>query len=317
MIGTNKELVKDNKMIQDLMLADFDFQNAKLMKASALIDKRVCDSVLASLNIFKKFENEFLRIKDANGNEIVLYTRDHMIFVPDCLPIIEVDIIDKTDYCYKDIPVIINLGNKTVNAFLKHDKLIQKTSEIVKCDTREKLMNIDNKLIKRTGNNIFIYDVSSKFKRIGLKLVNANLSLANFHHRSEIVEGLDFVEIIDKYTEVKDFNGKFLVLPNEHLISISTEEQSIKAIGAWIKDKSLSLIVILVCVVILFMVIWVLYMGIIWKCTGLRGNKGSHGIPDERPSNLTAMELLDLNTSTFLNAIEPKPKKKSMFRRGK
>ena len=311
-----EKVTTDMKEIQDLMLADFDYTQVTLMKTAVYIDKRVCHSILASLNILKKFDNEFLRIRDANDREVVFYTADHMIFSPDCIPIQDVEIVDQTENCYKDILVIIKIGNKTVNAFLNHDKLIRKASELVTCDEKVSYLNIDEKLVKRTGNKIIITDVSKNFKRASLKFVNTNISYANFHHRPEIIEGVDFIDVIDKYTEVKDFNGKFLVLPSNKVTSISIEEDRFVSIGNWIKDKSFKLIVILVIMTTVVILVVVMYFICVWQCNRFKISINRRGADNDRelPSNLTDMELLNLNRSTFLNSIEPKPKKSIMKR---
>ena len=55
----------------------------------------------------QKMENEFFTFNDFNGNEAVLYTDKGQIFIPNCIQISKIEIIEKTEKCFNFFSVIL------------------------------------------------------------------------------------------------------------------------------------------------------------------------------------------------------------------
>ena len=108
----------DQTALEDLTLADEDFTQNEIYKAFALTNDLSCNLFRSSMNILKSLENVFTKIYDANGKDTVVYSRNKHIVFPTCIPINQFDYLNKTEFCYKDIPGFIYLGEKKVNVFL-------------------------------------------------------------------------------------------------------------------------------------------------------------------------------------------------------
>ncbi len=62
-------------------------------------------------------DNEFFIFNDFNANEAVLYTNQGQIFVPNCIQISKIEIIEKTEGCYEDFPALIKINNHSIAVF--------------------------------------------------------------------------------------------------------------------------------------------------------------------------------------------------------
>ncbi len=91
----------------------------------ALIKKIIiCNIFLSKLKNFSLLENEFLRIKDFKGNELVLFTSNGQVYKPKCVKIDKIILVD-SELCYKDIPIKFYVSGFWKNGYLTNDKIIQ------------------------------------------------------------------------------------------------------------------------------------------------------------------------------------------------
>ena len=72
-------------------------------------NEKICQVYKTIINMYKKIDNEFFIFNDFNGNEAVLYTDQGQIFVPNCIQISKIEIIEKTERCYEDFPALIKI----------------------------------------------------------------------------------------------------------------------------------------------------------------------------------------------------------------
>jgi hypothetical protein len=75
-------------------------------------------------------DNEFFIFNDLNGNEAVLYSDQGKIFVPNCIQISKIEIIEKTETCYDDFPALIKINNKSISVFLTNDLILKQTGTL-------------------------------------------------------------------------------------------------------------------------------------------------------------------------------------------
>ena len=100
--------------------------------------------------MYKKLDDEFFTFTDFNGNEAVLYSDQGRIFVPNCIQITQIEIIEKTEKCYNDLPALIKINNQTISVFLTEDLILKQTGKLISCDKTDKT------LFWKTNLNTFI-----------------------------------------------------------------------------------------------------------------------------------------------------------------
>jgi hypothetical protein len=129
-----RQAEKSLKDIQDLTLADTDYNLAKTFQLFDNLERNLCQHMVLSLHLFSKFQNQFLKIHDINDNPIIIYTSFGNLFVPSCITLGEIQIISNTSRCFEHVPVKFTYKNGTINAFLRDYNIISKTSKSI--DTR-------------------------------------------------------------------------------------------------------------------------------------------------------------------------------------
>ena len=148
----------DFKLVDELLLSEIDFQSYQEFESittiTQLMNKKFCQIFNNILSLAKKFDDTFLLLNDFNGNELVTYIDNNEIFVSKCVQINEIILINKTNGCFEDIPIITVIANKSVNAFLTTDNIIKINSKIVNCKSNKKItfLKDTNQLITMKGD---------------------------------------------------------------------------------------------------------------------------------------------------------------------
>ena len=122
-------------------------------------------------------------LNDFNGNELVTYIDNNEIFVSKCVQINEIILINKTNGCFEDIPIITVIANKSVNAFLTTDNIIKINSKIVNCKSNKKIIFLKdtNQLITMKGDASII-ESAEKYIQIEFNLRSVNITQLNYYH---------------------------------------------------------------------------------------------------------------------------------------
>ena len=110
--------------------------------------------------------------------------------MPDCAYVSNIKIINKTKFCYKDLPVEIKIDNKTSRAFLTQDKIVIKHSKQVACDTVEQLIHLKHikKVILRKKMTTKLLN-DDTFMHLKFNLEIENMTALNFKHHHDIIRG--------------------------------------------------------------------------------------------------------------------------------
>jgi hypothetical protein len=144
------------------------------------------------LTIFSKTDDEFFTFSDFNGNEAILYSDDGKIYVPKCLDILEIDVLDNTKNCYKDFAVTFQHMNKTMSGFLTQEGIIKSTSKLVSCtNLRQTLfLKSSNRVLEKDQNKVSIKE-DYDYIKLDFNLQHENVSKMNFEHDTALVTGVD------------------------------------------------------------------------------------------------------------------------------
>ena len=212
-----KEAPNEIKIIDTLMLSEFDFKTANLMTAIATItrqtNEKICQVYKTFVSMFKKMDDEFFIFNDFNGNEAVLYSDRGQIFVPNCVEVNRVVVVEKTDKCYTDFPSIITLNNQTITVFLTNDLILRQTGKLINCNNHFHDMYLPkiNKILAKKGKNTFLED-EKKFVHLKFNLQENNMSLINFQHDERIVNSINLIRETANVTTIHEPMGAWHIL---------------------------------------------------------------------------------------------------------
>ena len=148
------------------------------------------------------------------GNTMIVYASDSDLYVPHCIPISEIDIIEETDHCYHDVPIRIFYNGSTILAFLQHDGILKRHSQIVKCETihsQFKLTRTQRVIIRKGKTNRVEFASNYPMSYEKINFLNANLHDLNFHHMQAVIESVDILDDIDRFMMVSEKEGNFVI----------------------------------------------------------------------------------------------------------
>jgi hypothetical protein len=136
-----QKVTDDIKVIDNLILAEMDYHSINLLQTRTMLtrqtNEKICQVYKTFMNMYKKMDNEFFIFNDFNGNEAVLYTDQGQIFVPNCIQISKIEIIEKTERCYEDFPALIKINNQSIAVFLTNDLILKQTETLRSCENNK------------------------------------------------------------------------------------------------------------------------------------------------------------------------------------
>ena len=207
----------DIKTIDNLILTEMDYQTANVLNLITNLflstNEKICQLYKTFTYLFTKMDDEFFLFNDFNGNEGILYSDDGRIFIPECMIIEEIEIIEKTEQCYKDIPVQLEYKNNTLNLFLTQERIIKSTSKIAPCTNNNQ--NIYLPLSQRVllkKDNIVTFVEDNQFIHLKFNLQNTNITTINFNHDDKIVNSINVVKKMADISEIEEENGVFHIM---------------------------------------------------------------------------------------------------------
>ena len=162
--------------------------------------------------MFKLSDDRFLTIYDSLSNPIIIYSNKNKITIPTCVEVNEIELIEKTEFCYEDFPIKFMIGNKNFSGFLTIDKIIKKNSKHVQCSEERKTVYLANanSVLVMSNNRIIIK--TANFRKIKLSIKQKNLNVLNFHHSKMVVDGIDTISEFLKLIQVKEGDEHLVVL---------------------------------------------------------------------------------------------------------
>ena len=246
------------------ILAENDANKETEIKLYRELNIRNCLSITNTLNIISKTRNNFyFTIKDINGNNLILYTQNYNVYVPNCKIIETIDIDYETYQCHEDIPIIIKGQYSDENLFLTAEKILKKDSKIIDC--RDENFNIILPLKNKTTLNRFynftsnriIYDLKNKHEPLQyINLLNNNLTELNFLHFDKIIEYINFHTL--EHDGLAHTDGRF-VKPSANEIIHETILNKLKNKLLNIYEYWYHIKIILISIAVLFTVLIFIY----------------------------------------------------------
>jgi len=193
-----------------LLITDEDNYHASLIRMIKELTQRDCYNTLNILNIISKSkDDEYFKIKDLNGNELIVYTDNSQIFLPHCITINNITIVNSDKDCYNLIPIEIRSDNSTEKLFLTNNKIIRKTASKVDCSNARYnsyiIINETHAIERKSINSKVNISVVNK-RRLMIKINNQdnNWTKLNFNHFKGLMESI----------KVEDFESNKLISEN-------------------------------------------------------------------------------------------------------
>ena len=204
----------DIKTHFDLTLAESDSRFEEMHHYNDKMITLMCYSTMSLLRVFAQTHDKYVTITDSRNNDIILYSNHGSIYRPVCIQIVEIDIIEKTTYCYKDTPVQFSYNNVTVNAFLNSQGILKPTSQLQSCNvTFQRILLPSKRVIIRNNTKITLRDkltIPSTF----LDILITDNSDQNFNHHQNIIQDINIVQQLEQALKIQEVSGTFLVLPD-------------------------------------------------------------------------------------------------------
>lgn len=88
-----------------------------MLKFYQIMHQSLCFLNLNQLDTFKVYQDTFFKFYNHKGFSTIYYTNKGIIYVPKCVEIQQIEILNNLQSCYKDIPVKFLLKNKTQTGF--------------------------------------------------------------------------------------------------------------------------------------------------------------------------------------------------------
>ena len=224
----------DTKELSNLMLADSDYKSLENYEEEYQILYKECKNFVYMLKLFALQKDKFMRIEDFKGSELIVYTHNSQIYLPNCVNITTIKLVPNSKSCYEDVPIMFSLNNKFLEGYLTNDRIIKAYSKELTCDSWAKFFNFPNSnmTLVRTGKvSKLVKSNSINFAKVDF---SNHLVYKNFTHLNKLVNGVDIIGQMHKLTQSNEVNGQWLVIPDEDseskssLTIIATALESIK-----------------------------------------------------------------------------------------
>ena len=108
---------KDINSMMELMLAEGDFERLKNFNEKQDLNINNCENLKAQINIYKYFNNQLFLLNNLENN-LVIYVKNNVVYTPKCTIVNEIELINESEFCFKDIPIKFKKNNKTLMGFL-------------------------------------------------------------------------------------------------------------------------------------------------------------------------------------------------------
>jgi hypothetical protein len=136
---------------------------------------------------------------------MIIYSTGQNVYIPTCIPIQKITLIEKTENCYNCLPIKFDFINQTKCGYLTSNLIIKDTSYI-------KLYNLINdyiilpsskRIIERINNKINILSQSNK-NILQLSISSIDINTINFRHNPQIAKDIDIQSIYKNIINISD-----------------------------------------------------------------------------------------------------------------
>lgn len=212
--------------IVEMQLAEQDYKhfkiNQKEHEAQQLAKYERCLNTQNILRTISLANDRFIKLNDHSGDEVIVYSRDNLLYMPQCTSVSNVTLQTETKYCYKHTPIIFTIIDKKISGYLTNNNIIRTFSSEANCSSINQLIEIENsnKAVLRKGKTAQLID--NYLRKSQVFFSSQNQQDMNFmaHHHAKILAGIDLASSEQDTLEFADINGVLKVLPNYEILPI-------------------------------------------------------------------------------------------------
>jgi hypothetical protein len=112
---------RDNNFINELLVANMDFNEYQELKWLNRIDKRLCQIYQSQIMMLLNTEGRYLRITNSKGIEMVFHSSQGRIYLLNYVETRTIDWIGEQTSCHRELSVETNIdGKKRTNKISSH-----------------------------------------------------------------------------------------------------------------------------------------------------------------------------------------------------
>ena len=190
--------------LHELMLAEADGDKFATAKQFSNIQKQMCENFAVFLRELRKEDNRYDIFVGIDGKARVLYSKNGLIFLPKCVKMNSIVIVENATQCYIDLLVYAHSGNTTMRGFLKENNIIITTSQEVDCKSKIIYQNLQtlNALVVRNKDGKI--EIRNDVHKISLASLQETFQEINFPHNRGLFNNVDLLnEIVQLNFAVK------------------------------------------------------------------------------------------------------------------
>ena len=143
------------------------------------------------LETLKTREDGFVKFFDINGRELILFNYKHNLFIPNCIKIPRVEVVQTFNICYNKFEIRFIQNNLFERGFLLSNGIIVKEATKISCDEQFNYMILEKKkqILIGKNNSISISNMEMDFIDLHPEMFKTNE--LNFNHNYETLRGID------------------------------------------------------------------------------------------------------------------------------
>ena len=259
---TKDALAPDLQVMQHLTLADEDFTafilNEAIIKLHILTNTLNCLSFKMLLESLRKInQNQFIKINDPQGNNLIIYVEHGNLYIPQCQPINTIYLINETSYCYQDFPIKLLIGDNFQSAFLTSAGVITSTSTKVNCSQPQESLILNKLWLARYQQTYIVHRINES-SLYNIRTRSIQMANLDFNHNVQFNLDIDVMDQLDHSTSILDSGHKFNILRDE---ALEPKPSFITRLGLTFPNmhdfyiKLILLIVLLIVFIILILII--------------------------------------------------------------
>ena len=203
-LKSNHLEVKELDAVNQLILTDEDFQTRQLLIVNKLININVCKIQQSMIRSLAKHVDEY-HIINNQDEYTILYSNGKNVFIPSCIVIPSITLIENTINCYSDLPIEFSYNNITKYGYLTPDLIIKDTSTLKCCNSTNDFINLpkSNRIIQRI-KNILTIQMQNNENILKISLLKADSKNINFRHNPHILDTMDYISQFQKIITIKE-----------------------------------------------------------------------------------------------------------------
>ena len=190
--------------INDIILTDTDFKIRQLLVIDKIFNQIICKLQQSIIRSFKSHIDTY-HIIQLKNKPMIIYSTGQNVYIPTCIPIQKITLIEQTENCYNDLPIKFDFINHTKYGYLTSNLIIKDTSYLKLCNLINDyiILPLSKRIIERINYKINILSQSNQ-NILQLSISSIDIKTINFRHNPQIAKGIDIQSIYKNIININD-----------------------------------------------------------------------------------------------------------------